>query len=68
MADEMYFRYCSACSCYEYDCHGLPGCIKLEAEYKPAHARHRDRVAQEALGHTHIFECLLRYCTKQETP
>ena len=40
---EMYFRFCKACNCYEYDCHGLEGCIHHEPDYKPAHQRARER-------------------------
>ena len=40
---EMYFRFCEACNCYEYDCHGLEGCIRNEPGYKPAHQRARER-------------------------
>lgn len=40
---EMYFRFCKACKCYEYDCHGLEGCIHHEPDYKPAHQRAKER-------------------------
>ena len=30
---EMYYKYCAACDCYEYDCHGLEGCIMLGVGY-----------------------------------
>jgi len=46
MAQEMYFRFCEACNCYEYDCHGRSyrsECIKGEPDYKPAHRRHKER-------------------------
>ena len=43
---EMYFRYCHACNCYEYDCHGIKDCIALEEGYNPAHVR--DRLRREA--------------------
>lgn len=43
----MYFRFCDACKCYEYDCHGLEGCIHHEPGYKNAHQRHRDRQERE---------------------
>ena len=29
----LYFKYCGACRCYEYDCHGVKGCIKLRPGY-----------------------------------
>lgn len=48
--DKMYFRFCEACNCYEYDCHGLEGCIKLEDGYRNATQRHSDRKAEEEMG------------------
>ena len=39
----MYYQYCVACSCYEYDCHGLEGCIRLQPGYLGPHDRHRMR-------------------------
>ena len=45
---EMYFRFCQACNCYEYDCFGPAhryDCIKGEPDYKPAHQRARERQA-----------------------
>jgi hypothetical protein len=44
--DDMYFRFCHACNCYEYDCFGTAyraDCIKGEPDYKPAHQRARER-------------------------
>jgi hypothetical protein len=44
--DDMYFRFCGACNCYEYDCFGTAyraDCIKGEPDYKPAHQRARER-------------------------
>jgi hypothetical protein len=42
---EMYFRFCEACNCYEYDCHGLEGCIKLDPDYKSAPQRAMERIS-----------------------
>ena len=47
---EMYFRFCEACNCYEYDCHGTSwrkDCIKGEPDYKPAHQKARERKSLE---------------------
>lgn len=45
---EMYFKFCDACRCYEYDCHGLEGCITQEPGYKNAHARYKERFEDPA--------------------
>jgi hypothetical protein len=55
---EMYFRFCNACNCYEYDCFGTAyraDCIKGESDYKPAHQRARDRA--EAREQATSCEC-----------
>jgi hypothetical protein len=47
--EKMYFKFCYACNCYEYDCHGeglSPGCIKDQPGYTPAHTRARNRAKQ----------------------
>lgn len=46
----MYFIFCDACQCFEYDCHGLEGCITLEDNYLKPHRRYdiRKRAADKA--------------------
>ena len=45
---EMYFKFCDACNCYEYDCHGLEGCIRRDPNYRTARERERDRGERQA--------------------
>ena len=43
----MYFIFCQACNCFEYDCHGLEGCIKREDNYQPPRQRYAVRQRQQ---------------------
>ena len=38
---ERYYMYCDACDCYEYDCHGITGCIKNVDGFVGAHERYK---------------------------